>query len=129
MRTLAFAAALLAAMPLAALAQPGTDNERPVVRSALPAPDLPENAKVSDFLHAALGAVASGRAGQAEEALEMAQTRLLDRSVPLGRTHELSADPAVGQIAQARQALGAGDRVACLQAIQAAIRSTTAEGL
>jgi hypothetical protein len=129
MRSLAFAAALLASLPLVASAQPGTDTEQRVVRSALPAPDLPESAKPSDFLRTALGAVAAGRKGQAEEALEMAQTRLLDRSVPLGQTHDPSADPAVGQIAQARQALGAGDRAACLKAIQAAIGSTTAEGL
>jgi hypothetical protein len=129
MRSLAFAAALLASLPLAASAQPAADTERPVIHSALPAPDLPENAKASDFLHAALSAVVAGRTGQAEESLEMAQTRLLDRSVPLGRTHDPSKNPAVGQIAQARQALSAGDRAACLQAIQAAIASSTAEGL
>jgi hypothetical protein len=127
MRSLVVAAALL--LPMAASAQPGLDTERPVIHSALPAPDLPENAKASDFLRAAQGAVAAGRIGQAEESLEMAQTRLLDRSVPLFRTHDPSKNPAVGQIARARQALSAGDRPACLQAIQAAIASTTAEGL
>ena len=59
----------------------------------------------------------------------MAQTRLLDRSVPLGHTQDPSKSPAVAQIAQARQALAAGDRAAALQSIQAAINSATAEGL
>ena len=129
MRSLVLAAAVLASLPLAASAQPETDNKPRIIRSALPAPDLPENAKPSDLLRAAQGALAAGRKGQAEESLEMAQTRLLDRSVPLGQTHDPSKDPAVGQISQALQALSAGDRAACLQAIQAAIASTAAEGL
>jgi hypothetical protein len=129
MRSLAFGAVLLASLPLAALAQPVTGEQPPVVRSALPAPDLPENAKASDFLRAAQGALAAGRKGQAQESLEMAQTRLLDRSVPLGRTRDPSKNPAVGQISQALQALNAGDRADCLRLIQAAIASTAAEGL
>ncbi len=98
MRSFVLAAALLASLPLAAPAPAAAVDEPRVIRPGLPAPDLSENAKASDFLRAALGAVAAGRKGQAEESLEMAQTRLLDRSVPLGRTHELSGDPAVGQI-------------------------------
>jgi hypothetical protein len=129
MRSFVLIPAVLAALPLAASAQPLTDKEPRIVRSALPAPDLPENAKPSDLLRAAQGALAAGRKGQAEESLEMAQTRLLDRSVPLGQTHDPSKDPAVQQISQALQALNAGDRTACLQAIQAAIASTAAEGL
>nr|WP_294509401.1 hypothetical protein [uncultured Rhodopila sp.] len=129
MRSLAFAAALLASLPLTAPAQPATESDRTVIHAGLPAPDLGENARPSDFLRAAQGAVASGRKAVAQESLEMAQTRLLDRSVPLGQTQDPSKSPAVGQISQALQALNAGDRAACLQAIQAAIGSTSAEGL
>ena len=64
-----------------------------------------------------------------ESALEMAQTRMLDRSVPLGQTDNPSDNPTIRQITQARQALAAQDRAACLQAIQAAIASATAQGL
>ena len=77
MRSLAFAAALLASLPLAALAEPATVNERPAIRPALPAPDLSEDAKPSDFLRAAQGAVAAGHKGQAAESLEGRQANWL----------------------------------------------------
>lgn len=94
--------------------------------ASLPAPDLPEGAGAADYLRAAQGAVAAGRTGQAEEALEMAQTRLLDRSVPLFQTQTPSDSPAVAQIASARDALRSGDREGCLRLIQAAMASLPA---
>jgi hypothetical protein len=129
MRAFGFAAVLLASFPVAVAAQPATPDGRPGIRTALPGPNLSEDSKPSDFLRAAQGALAAGRKGMAEESLEMAQTRLLDRSVPLGHTQDPSASPAVEQIAKARQTLAAGDRAAALQSIQAAIASATAEGL
>jgi hypothetical protein len=119
MRIAALVIALVAAGPVPGLAQP---------RPANPSPGLPETARVSDYLNAALTAVAAGRRGEAEEALEMAQTRMLDRSVPLFQTNDPSDNPTVGQIARAREALTAGDRAACLQMIQAAIASASAQG-
>jgi hypothetical protein len=114
MRPILFCLALTLAAPVAALAQPV---------QALPAPDVPAGSPVSDYLRAAEGAVAAGRLEEAEQALEMAQTRMLDRSVPLFQTHDASADPAVGDITQARQALAGGDRQACLRFIQMALES------
>ncbi len=55
----------------------------PKIASALPAPAVGEDAPPADLLRAAESALAAGRAGEAQEAMEMAQTRLLDRSVPL----------------------------------------------
>ncbi len=118
MRFAVLLALSLAAAP-AALAQPVP---------SLPSPDLPEGSKASDYLRAAQGAIAAGRKGEAEDALEMAQTRMLDRSVPLGQTHDPSDNPTIGQIAQARDALRSGDREACLGFIQAAIGSASAQG-
>ena len=94
----------------------------------LPRPDVSEDAKPSDLLRAAQRAIAAGRTAEGQEALEMAQTRMLDRSVPLFKTNDPSADPTVKQITQARQALDAGDRSGCLDLIQAAIASATAQG-
>ena len=54
-------------------------------------------------------ALAQNQTGLAQSALEHAETRLLDRSVPLFQTDAPSANPAVKLISQARQALGAGD--------------------
>lgn len=87
----------------------------------LPTPAVGENASAAELLRAARGALAAGRTGEAQQALEMAQTRLLDRSVPLGQTDRPSDNPAVGQIAQARQALLADDRPTCMRLIEAAI--------
>ncbi len=56
----------------------------------------------------------------------MAQTRLLDRSVPMGQTNNPSDNPAVTQISQALQALAARDRAQAMQLIQSAIPAATA---
>ena len=58
----------------------------------------------------------------------MAQTRILDRSVPLGQTNNPSSNPTVGQISQARHALAANDKATSMQYIQAALASATAQG-
>ena len=91
----------------------------------LPAPDLPTDAAPGDFLRAAQNALAAGRAREAREALEMAETRLLDRSVEAGKERDPSSDRAVRLIVEAIDALTAGDRMASLHAID---RASTAIG-
>ena len=125
MRTLFVAAPLALALSTAAVAQ----SDRGVVLPPLPSVGVPEGGRPSDYLRAAQSALAAGHAGEAQSALEMAQTRILDRSVPLGQTDNPSDNPTIGQISQARQALAARDRATCLQLIQAAITSATAQGL
>jgi hypothetical protein len=88
---------------------------------ALPAPAVDDNAAAVDFLNAAEHALSAGRTGETREAMERAQTRLLDRSVPLGQTDRPSDNPAVGLISQGLRALEAGDRATCLRMIQAAV--------
>lgn len=128
MRLLVLSAVLLAALSATASAQPNIADRRAGPESSAPGSGLPEDSKPSDLLRAAQGAVVTGHRREAQERLEMAQTRLLDRSVPLGQTHDPSASPAVGQISRALQALAAGDRSTCLDSIQAAIGAATAEG-
>ena len=125
MRILVLSAILLTGVSAAALAQPA----RGTVLPPLPEPSLPEGSRPSDYLRAAQGELAAGRTREVESALEMAQTRILDRSVPLGQTGNPSDNPTIGQITQARQALAAHDRTACLQLVQAAIASATAQGM
>ena len=91
----------------------------------LPTPAVGENASAADLLRAARSALAAGRTGEAQQALEMAQTRLLDRSVPLGQTDKPSDDPVVRQISQALRALAADDRPTCLRLIEAAIPASS----
>lgn len=130
MRThLLSAAVLLGAASISlsapALAQPSSGGS--TVLSPLPTPDT-ANELPSNYLRAAQGALAAGHTGEAREALEMAQTRMLDRAVPLGQTNNPSDNPTVGQISQAIQALSLRDRANCMQLIQTAIASATAQG-
>lgn len=126
MRAFLLSAPLIVAISAGALAQAPDPS---VVLSPLPSPNLTQGDRPSDYLRAAQGALAAGRSGEAQQALEMAQTRMLDRSVPLGQTNNPSDSPTVRQISQALQALAAGDRASSMQAIQAAIGSATAQGL
>ncbi len=97
-----------------------TEHPESTIAARLPTPALDENAGPAEFLRAAEGALAAGRIGEAQEAMEMAQTRLLDRSVPLGTTGVPSDQPAVKLVSQALQALAEGDRATCLRMIKAA---------
>ncbi len=92
----------------------------------LPSPQVGPNASPVDYLRAAQSALASGRTGETQQALEEAQTRLLDRAVPYGQTNNPSDNPAVAQITQALHALAAGDRAQCMQLIQSAIPAAQA---
>jgi hypothetical protein len=108
---------------------PPPAETRSTVAPALPAPEAVQGEKASDYLRTAQGALATGRSREAQEALEMAQTRMLDRSVPMGQTNNPSDNPTVRQITQALQALAGRDRATCMQLIQVAIGSATAQGL
>jgi hypothetical protein len=128
MRALALCALLVAAPSTVALAQPFPHTGNTVL-APLPSPNLPQGDKPSDYLRAAEGALAAGHNREAQQALEMAQTRMLDRSVPLGQTNNPSDNPTNGQISQALQALAAHDRATSMQLIQTAITSATAQGM
>jgi hypothetical protein len=88
----------------------------------LPSPDVDEGAPPRRYLEAARTALLLGRTGEAQQALEMAETRALDRSVPLFQTDTPSKNPLVEKINQALQALGAGDRERTVQLIEAALK-------
>ena len=91
------------------------------IAPTLPTPSVGENATAQELLVAARAALAAGRTGEAQEAMERAQTRLLDRSTPLFQTDRPSTHPAVAQISTALRALGARDRAGALRGIDAAI--------
>ncbi len=101
-------------------------DTRSTIAPNLPSPSIGPNASAVDYLRAAQSALRAGRTGEAQQSLEMAQTRLLDRSVPLGQTNNPDDNPAVAQISQALKALAAGDRAQADQLIQSAIPAATA---
>ena len=115
-------AMVLAALSAPVLAQtlPPTAEPPPKLATELPSPPLGDDASPADFLRAAERALVAGRTGESQQSMEMAQTRLLDRSVPLGTTGIPSDQPAIKLISEGLQALSAGDRETCLQKIQAA---------
>lgn len=92
-----------------------------VIAPNLPSPAIGENASTRDYLLAARSALLVSRTGEAQQALEMAETRALDRSVPLFQTSAPIKDPLVDEIEQALHALSAGDRGRAVQIIEAAL--------
>jgi hypothetical protein len=64
-----------------------------------------------------------GRTGQAQQSLEMAETRALDRRVPAGQTAAASDSQFVSRIRDARDALAGGNRARTIQLIDLALSS------
>ena len=96
------------------------------IAPTLPTPVVGADATVQTYLRAARAALVAGRTGQAQQALEMAETRALDRSVPQGATDTPSHRRLIVRIGAARQALGAGDRSQALHRIDAALNTPPA---
>jgi hypothetical protein len=92
-----------------------------------PEPAVAPGAGVSALLTAANQSIASGQTGTADEALEQAETQILQRSVPQTATDYTSGDPVVAQIGQARQALGNHDNAAATQTINQILASNAPE--
>jgi hypothetical protein len=81
----------------------------------LPAPAAADD--VRSLLMAARRALSAGRTGEAQDALERAETRALDRSVVVGTQNEPAGGPVIAGIGRARSALAAGNMAAAIQSI------------
>jgi len=79
-------------------------DTRSVIAPSLPAPPVGDNAGTQGFLNAAMQALSRHRTGEAQEALERAETRRLDRDAARGMAP--SNDPLIQRIRAAREALG-----------------------
>jgi hypothetical protein len=99
----------------------GPGDTRSSIAPNLPGPPVGEDAPVQAYLQAARSALIAGRTGEAQQALEMAETRTLDRSVSSFQTSTPSRNPLVDKIGQAREALGARDRGRAVQIIDDAL--------
>jgi hypothetical protein len=91
------------------------------VAPTLPSPEVGDNAAAYDYLKSARNSLAAGRTGQAQQSLEMAETRALDRSVPQDQTNSPSDSPFIARIREARHALGSGDRAQAIRLIDGAL--------
>ena len=104
----------------------GPENTRTVWSPQLPAPAVSDEAPPAAFVQAAQAAIAAGRLGEAQEAIERAESRALDRTVRPSRANVPSHQPLVQQLAQARQLLGAGDRMGALRMLDRALANPEA---
>lgn len=121
MRPIPFALlAVLCAMPVGAQPYPPQPGE--VLANRLPDPPVDEDAPPRAFLLAARLAVTGGRMGEAQEALERAESRALTRDVRPSLAGQPSTQALVLLIKSARGALASGDSDRCLETIDAALR-------
>ncbi len=91
------------------------------IAPTLPNSTIGEDAGPRGYLTEARASLVAGRTGQAQQSLEMAETRALDRSVPQGQTGMASDSQLVSRIRDARHALGGGDKARAMQCIDLAL--------
>ena len=98
-------------------------DTRSAVAPALPVPAVALSAPPLSFLEAARRALAGARMGEAQEALERAETRLLDGTAQPGLAAP-SLAPALASTRAARQALAVRDRAGAAREVDAAIAAS-----
>lgn len=91
------------------------------IAPTLPDPGLGQDGQPYAYLKAAHEALAHGRTGVAQQALEMAETRALDRVVPPDEEIRRSRTDRIADIARARAALGEGDLKRAMSLIEFAL--------
>ena len=101
--------------------QPALAQGSGVHARSLPAPPVSADAPPVVFLQAARAALAGGRTGEAQEAMERVEARMLNRAVDATRAASPDSDRAVLDVGAARQALAAHDRPGAARAIDDAI--------
>ena len=100
-----------------------TNDTHSTIAPTLPATSIGTEATPRAYLQEARDALtATGRTGQAQEALEMAETRSLDRVIPPDQTTGPSQSEIVGRISAARAALGSGDIAQAILLIDQALK-------
>ena len=87
---------------------------------SLPTPPVDPNSAPIAFIRAAQSAIAAGRTGEAQEAIERAESRALDRSTRPSMAGQPSRQGLVQVLAQARQTLASGDKAGTMQLLQRA---------
>ncbi len=108
--------------PLSSRASNITQGDtRSVIAPTLPAPAGGPNASVHQFLSDAQQALNTNQTGKAQEALERAETAMLQRSVPLSEADTPDQAPDVQQVKAARDALANRDVAGAKRGVAAAM--------
>ena len=107
-----------------------SNNDQADTHSAI-APHLPEpaggkNAGWRNYLRDAERAIDMHKTGLAQQSLEMAETRLLDRSSPVDAAGHPSSSPVIQRVAEARSDLASGKLAAAKGAITMALTNAPA---
>jgi hypothetical protein len=103
-------------------------DTRGELAAALPMPAVRGDSP-NAYLAAADRALARHQGGEAQEALERAETRMLDRSVPAGQGNMPERDPRLTQVHDARMALANHDWNSARQSIQQAMNTRSGMGM
>jgi hypothetical protein len=96
-------------------------DSKSVIAPTLPASSIGSNASPQDYLRSARASLVAGKTGATQQALEMAETRALDRSVPQGQTGTPDQSPLIDAIRNARHALGDHDNKRVISIIDSAL--------
>ena len=96
-------------------------DSRSRIAPRLPAPAGGENAAIGTLLTEAQHAVDTRQTGRAQEALERAETAMLQRSVQVDQATTPDQAPDVMQVEAARKALAGGDLATAKKSIAAAM--------
>jgi len=96
-------------------------NTSGTVAPTLPSSGLAPDASTSDYLRAARVSLATGHSGEAQQSLEMAETRSLGGSNSADLAKQPSDSAQVAAIRNALHALGAGDRAQAIRIIDVAL--------
>jgi len=96
-------------------------DTRSAIAPTLPPPSIGEQGTARDYLIAARASLVAGRTGQAQQSLEMAQTRALDRSVAPDQAGVPSDSRFIALITDARRALAEGDSTHAIALIDIAL--------
>jgi hypothetical protein len=105
-----------------------SDTQSPIAPTLPTPPDSP-SASPSAYLRTAQQALADHRTGEAQEALERAETRMLDRSTRPSDANSPDDAPRVARITAARDALAHGDYQRANDLITQALASGQAAGM
>ena len=84
-------------------------NTKSMIAPTLPTPPLRTDAGAREFLQAARASLVAGRTGEAQQALEMAQTRALNGEVPQERASIPNSSLFIIRIRDALHSLASGD--------------------
>jgi hypothetical protein len=98
-------------------------DTRSAIAPTLVGPLAGDSGTPAYYLRTAKAALAAGHTGAAQQSLEMAETRTLDRSVPLGTTDRPSSSRSVDTIRAARHAIGEGNKPHAMELIDRALSS------